>query len=358
MPRSLPRPLLLTHDPQLLDDLLALTAAVGVEPLVCGTVDAARPAWSDVGLIVIGWDLASAAARADLPRRDGLVLVGSDPDNQAVWRLAVSLGAEHVVFLPDGDTWLTGRIAQASEPSGERAPLVCVLGGCGGAGASTLAAGLALAAAAVGNQVLLVDADRLGGGIDMLLGAEDAIGPRWPDLTGLRGRVAGAELRAALPSGGGVSVLSHDRRAVGAVPGAAMQAVLDAGRGDHDVLVVDLPRVLDEAALHALKSADRCLLVVPAQVRAAAAAAALLGELPGSVRRAGRLGVVVRGPGPAGLDPAQVAHALALPLWGAYRSEPALAAAVELGDPLPVRGRGSLATLCRTLLSELGQVAA
>ena len=98
--------------------------------------------------------------------------------------------------------------------------------------------------------------------------------------------------------------------------------------------------------------------MVPAQVRAAAAAAALLGELPGSVRRAGRLGVVVRGPGPAGLDPAQVAHALALPLWGAYRSEPALAAAVELGDPLPVRGRGSLATLCRTLLSELGQVAA
>ena len=42
--------------------------------------------------------------------------------------------------------------------------------------------------------------------------------------------------------------------------GEAMAATLDAARRGRDLVVVDLPRHLDEAAVLALQSADRALL--------------------------------------------------------------------------------------------------
>ena len=92
------------------------------------------------------------------------------------------------------------------------------------------------------------------------------------------------------------------------------------------------------------------LLVVPAEVRAAAAAgrvAAAVGMLCRDLR------VVVRGPGPTGLDAGALAAALGLPLAGRLRPEPGLDVALERGEPPARRGRGPLADLCARLVDEL-----
>src|SRR5436305_6782155 len=52
---------------------------------------------------------------------------------------------------------------------GRSVPLIAVIGGCGGAGASTLAASLAVTALAAGRRAILFDADPLGGGLEPLV---------------------------------------------------------------------------------------------------------------------------------------------------------------------------------------------
>ena len=57
-------------------------------------------------------------------------------------------------------------------------PVLAVVGGSGGVGASTFAAALATAAA----PATLIDLDPVSGGIDVLLGIEDVPGARWSGL--------------------------------------------------------------------------------------------------------------------------------------------------------------------------------
>src|SRR5436305_706525 len=52
---------------------------------------------------------------------------------------------------------------------GRSDPLIAVIGGCGGAGAATLAASLAVTALAAGRRAILFDADPLGGGLEPLV---------------------------------------------------------------------------------------------------------------------------------------------------------------------------------------------
>src|SRR5262249_57553694 len=83
-------------------------------------------------------------------------------------------GAEGVVPVPWGAHMLLGRFTAAAELAEQLATragrVVVVLGGRGGAGASVLAAGLAVTAARAGLQTVLVDADPLGGGVDLAVG--------------------------------------------------------------------------------------------------------------------------------------------------------------------------------------------
>lgn len=347
------RPLIVTGDDALLDDLLRLAAAAGADAQVAVDAPGARRWWHAAPLVLLGADQVSAVARAELGRRPGLLLVGLDRDDTSVWRSATDVGAEAVVFLPDSQALLVDRIGTAVEGAGPSGVTVAVLGGRGGAGASTLAAALALTAAGSSHPVLLVDGDPLGGGLDLVLGGEDCHGLRWPDLAQTGGRVSGSALREALPRAPDaheVTVLSCARADPCPVPPEAMRSVLAAGRRAGELVVADLPRSPDEAADVALAAADLVLLVVPAEVRATAAAARV-------AVRAGLLArdlrVVVRGPAPAGLTGALVAEALALPLVGWLRPEPGLPAAQERGEPPARTGRGPLAELCRRVLSEL-----
>ena len=354
LPRTA-RPLAVTADPDLLEELLRLAATAAVELEVAPDVGAAAGAWRSAPFVVLGDDAARAALRGRqrraLPRRDDVVLVGADLDDADVWQRAVQVGAEHVVFLPDAEVWLVERLADAADrPTGPEAPVVAVVGGRGGAGATTLACSLALTAARGDRRTLLVDGDPLGGGIDLVFGGEAHQGLRWPDLRATKGRLPASALTGALPRMSGLSVLSWDRGDTPAVPVEAVQAVLGAGRRGHELVVVDLPRTVDEVVRAVLAEATLTLLVVPAEVRAAAAASRVASSVALLCRD---LRVVVRGPSPGGLSAEAVSRVLGLPLAGDLSAEDDLDTDLEKGRPPPRRGRGPLARLCGGLLHEL-----
>lgn len=370
-----PLPLLMTSDEDLLEDLLRLAAAGCAEVEVAPDAAAARPRYATAPLVLIGLDQAPACLRARLPSRARTAIVGhshrsvatgaADPLDVAdvppqaspetlAWEYASLLGAEHVAMLPAAEPWLVDRFADAVQdpPGGGR--VVAVIGGRGGAGASVLAVALAVTGVRTGLRTMLVDADPLGGGLDLVLGWEHVHGLRWPALRATSGRVDASALVEALPGRGELVVLSWDRSEVLAPAAESMATAMDAGRRGRDLVVVDLPRHLDDAAVVALEAANRALLVVPAELRAAAAgtrvAATVAPHCPD-------ISVVVRGPAPSDLTAADVARALGLPLAGALRPEPGLARGLEYGHPPASAGRGPLAALCRHILSELGSTA-
>jgi secretion/DNA translocation related CpaE-like protein len=350
-----PHPLLVTRDPDLLDELLRLAEAAGVEVEVAHDMHAARPSFAAAPLVLVDAACGASCLRARLPRRPGLVLVAADPAVEPPWDVAESLGAEHIAVLPAAAPWLVDRFVRAVGTRNDPARVVAVLGGRGGAGASVFAAGLAVTAARHGLRALLVDADPLGGGVDLVLGWEALDGLRWPALAAaepasLASPASPASLVDVLPASGELAVLSWDRGDVLGVPVDAMAAALDAGRAGRELVVIDLPRRLDDAAALALAAADVALLVVPAELRACVAAARVATAAAGHTTS---LRVVVRGPAPGRLKPREIARALGLPLAGSLRAEPELARALERGEPPAGTGKGPLAALCQRLISEL-----
>ncbi len=354
------RALLITDDAGLLDDVLRMAAVAGVEIDLASHPGAIRASWSSAPLVLVGADMAVALAASMPTRRAGVVVVvgGATEDDRSpdaalerpVWRAAVALGAEDVITLPTAEAWLAGRIADAGDGPELAGRLVAVVAGRGGAGASTVAVALARRAAGDGLTTLLVDADRWGGGLDLLLGGEDVPGLRWPDLVDTRGRVSGSALRHALPQLDGVTLLSWDRGDPAPVSAEAMVAVLQAGARGFDLTVIDLARSTEPAVAEAVARADDLVLVVPAEVRAVAAAAAVHNGLLGGAAHAG---LVVRAVGGA-LTTAAVVEALSLPLWAELGDERGLAAAVDRGEPPGGRRRGPVATASRALLAGLG----
>lgn len=350
------RILLVTKDEVLLDDVLRLAAAAGAEVDVLRDPGAARSSWPLAPMIVLGVDAGPAVVDMRLARRDGVVLLGADQADHEVYALGVRLGATDVWFLPRDEGLVMARLADCAEWRGAHGLVLATVGGRGGGGSSTLAAALTMVATRRGRSTLLVDGDPLGGGIDLLVGGEDVVGMRWPDLSAARGRLSGTALTDGLPRLGHLSVLSRDRADLRPVPPEAMQAVIAAGQRSCDLVVVDLPRAIDDAGREALAATSVVLVVVPAEVRATAAAAqvcAAVCAIATDVR------LVVRGPAPSGLTGEAVAEALGLPLAGFVKAEPGIATALERGEPPGRRSRGPLARLCGGLLDDiLGAAAA
>ncbi|MEH0937898.1 septum site-determining protein Ssd [Micromonospora psammae] len=342
----------MTSDGDLLDELLRLAAAGGTEVELAADPVAARARWLPAPLVLVGCDQAEACLRARLPRRPRMVLVGRSGQLDPRWEVAELIGAEHVATLPAAEPWLVDRFTECGQPGPHGGPgrTVAVLGGRGGAGASVLAGGLAVTAARARLRTLLVDADPLGGGLDLVLGWEELDGLRWPALTAADGRVDAPALVRALPSRGDLVVLSWDRGDLLPLPAQAMAATVDAARRGRDFVVIDVPRQLDEAAVVALQAADQAYVVVPAELRATAAAARVVAA---AAPHCAAMGVIVRGPAPGRLKATEVARALGLPLAGTLRPEPALCRGLERGEAPAGVGRGPLATLCRRIVTEL-----
>jgi secretion/DNA translocation related CpaE-like protein len=226
------------------------------------------------------------------------------------------------------------------------------MGGSGGVGATTLAAGLAFVAART-QRTLLIDADPRSGGLDLLMGAERIPGWRWPRLASARGHLG--DLTGQLPSVEDVDLLSMAREE--SLPGCElraeqMKAVLLSAMRTHAVVVVDLSRTLGSAGAEALRRAELAVLVVRDDVRGVAAGCEVARQIAGDCSRRG---LVVRQGRSRLLEPRLVASGVDWPLLGSFADDPALLLAAERGDPPARSARSSLARLCARVLSDLSE---
>lgn len=162
-------------------------------------------------------------------------------------------------------------------PSASGGQVIAVVGAAGGVGASTLAASLSRQAARQG--ATLVDAHRRSGGLDLLLAVEEKPGARWGEIEFGEGVVAREDVRRALPTTpDGIAVLTYPRTTVTEPPAVAardVEAVVGAV-GSDGVTVLDAPAELVP------QRCDLACVVLPAQLRAAAAAAGMVAELAAS----------------------------------------------------------------------------
>ncbi|KAA1380770.1 septum site-determining protein Ssd [Aeromicrobium fastidiosum] len=317
-------PLIATTDPRLIDEGLRWCAAVGASPTRADDVAAVRRSWRGASAVLVGDDLLDDLARSSLPRREHVVVVARDLSPNR-WSAAVALGAV-AVCGPDDEDRVVELLSAALDGSGE-ACVVAVVGGVGGAGASTLTAALGIAASRRRLRPLVVDADPLGGGLDLVLGAETADGVRWDDFGTTRGRLDASSLADVLPARDGVAQLVWARGSLRQVPDAWPEVVSAAVRG-FDLVAVDVPRHLGVTGAELVGRSVLTLVVVPEEIAAVAAARRVVDEVR---LRAPTVGLVtVRRP--HGLGAAAVEEALDLPSVARLRPDRRLRAAVDQGQ--------------------------
>ncbi|MCW2523642.1 MAG: septum formation initiator [Frankiales bacterium] len=202
------------------------------------------------------------------------------------------------------------------------------------------------AAETAGRPVFLIDCDRLGGGIDVLLGAEQTPGPRWRQVRLSGGQLDPAVLTEALPSWQGVRFLAADDAAE-LDPDSITQVVSAAALAGP--VIADLPRWPSVARAAALAVCDQVILVTPAEVRAVTASA-LVGAGLDPVQTV----VAVRGVARS-LPASRVGQLLGLPLLGQIPWEPACQHPAGLDPARLKRGTRALARLALELASSVAE---
>lgn len=330
--------LLVLTDPVMHDDLARCGAAAGYR-LVRGRAEDCRREWLRARAVVA--DAGALAVLAEeAQQRPGVIAVGtgSGPDLSGLWRLGLTVGAQGGYLLPEQESGLVAALSRLRTPTRSPAGAVAVVGGHGGCGASTLAAAVALVAAASGARVMLADLDHSGGGLDLLLGAEDLTGLRWRDIAGDTGSIGGSALRAALPEAAdGLCVVAPARDDPDPPGTRTVLAVVDAARTNGDFVVADVGRDWSPTTRAVLDSMDEVVVVTAATVAGVAASRRLVTRLSDCAEP----GLVVRGPSPGGLTARQIAAAVGLPLLAGLRPQPLLARRVERGG-LRVTARSPL----------------
>ncbi len=341
------QPLLATADAALAEELTRLAAAAGASVDVASDAPGILGAWSSAPVVLVGADLVSTLVELAPPRRPGVQLVAWSPAPPGSFRDALLIGAERVVELPVGAELIAELLTDLEEVGRGDGVLVGVVGGSGGAGATTLACGLGQVAAARG-PTLVVDLDPLGPGCDRVLALDDAPGVRWDSLGTASGRLSGRALREAVPRRDGLGVLAW-ASATSALDTGAVREALSAARRGHDTVVVDLPRSGDLVTETVARCALVVLVVVPTVTGVAAAA-----RWTAALADPGRVRLLVRG---RGADPARVAALVGAPVLSTMADQRGLAEALDLGLG-PVRSRrGPLAAAAREVLAGLAPTA-
>ena len=239
------------------------------------------------------------------------------------------------------------------------AQVLAVTGARGGLGASVLLLHLAWALGRAGRRVAMMDLDPTGG-LDLLCGQSVLTGLRWADLPAEESAFRPGHLVGALPVWHAMPVLTGDVRGG---PRPCAEAVLEAMRAEHDVVLVDLPRGTPPPP------GARVLLITGLDLRSAIAAESITSRLRGAV--SGGAEVTGTAPGvPVWLVVRQVgedvvAEDLELitgcPVLGQVPTDRVLAKRLALGED-PVRARSAFrraaSALARELLHRLADAAA
>jgi secretion/DNA translocation related CpaE-like protein len=348
MDHAEPRPLIATADTALAEELARLAAAAGPTVATVSTAHEVLRAWGAAPVLLVGVDLVAAVVELAPTRRPGVQVVGWSPAPQGAFRDALLLGAERVIELPAGSDLVAELLTDLDEAGRAEGTVVGVLGGSGGAGATTLACALGQVAATRA-PTLVVDLDPLGPGCDRVLALDGDPGVRWDSLGTESGRLSGRSLREAVPRRDGLGVLGWGAAATGPDIGAVREALSAARRG-HGWVVLDLPRP-DDLVVEVAAQCDLIAVVVLPTVTGVASAARRVAALPGP----GRAGLVVRG---RAVDPQRVAALVEAPVLATMGEQRGLAEALDLGLG-PVRARrGPLAGACREVMARLRSTAA
>ncbi len=257
-------PLVITADAVLLDEVQRLAAAAGVTPEVCTSDHHALTRWADAPLVLVGADVAAALAALRPARRDATHLLVHGPVGDDIFSVALALGAESVAELPRSESWLVEVLTDAGDRAPRRGLTVGVVGGSGGAGATTFACALGQIGAgrngAGRSSALVVDLDPLGPGLDRVLGVELHDGIRWDALLETTGRLSARSLHDAVPRRDGLGILTWASGPAGTLQAFAVREALSAAQRGHDLVVVDLPRTVDALFAEVVARCD--LLVV------------------------------------------------------------------------------------------------
>ena len=260
----------------------------------------------------------------------------------------------------------------ASAPAGSAsrsrpAQVLAVTGARGGLGASVLLLHLAWALGRAGRRVAMMDLDPTGG-LDLLCGQSVLTGLRWADLPAEESAFRPGHLVGALPVWHAMPVLTGDVRGG---PRPCAEAVLEAMRAEHDVVLVDLPRGASPPP------GAGVLIVTGLDLRSAVAAESIVSRLRGTVPAAvvaadaeASAAVVAAAEVPVWLVARQVGEDVVVedlelitgcPVLGQVPTDRVLAKRLALGED-PVRARSAFrraaSALARELLPRLADAAA
>ena len=247
------------------------------------------------------------------------------------------------------------------------AQVLAVTGARGGLGASVLLLHLAWALGRAGRRVAMMDLDPTGG-LDLLCGQSVLTGLRWADLPAEESAFRPGHLVGALPVWHAMPVLTGDVRG-GPLPCA--EAVLEAMRAEHDVVLVDLPRGASPPP------GAGVLVVTGLDLRSAVAAESIVSRLRGTAPAAvvaadaeASAAVAVAAEVPVWLVARQVGEDVVVedlelitgcPVLGHIPTDRVLAKRLALGED-PVRARSAFrraaSALARELLHRLADAAA
>ncbi|MDT0200552.1 septum site-determining protein Ssd [Nocardioides sp. AE5] len=337
-------PLIISRDQALLDELARLCAAAGVSPDIVGDPAAALGGWGNASLVLVGVDLAAEVAAIEPGRRAGVHLIGWGRLPDEVFRVALTLGVENVAELPRSDSWVLEVLAESGERLDLDAVTIGVVGGSGGAGATTFACALA-EIAAHRTPTCLLDLDPLGPGVDTVLGMERSEGVRWDALQQSTGRLGARAFRESLPRRNDLGVLTWGSGATTAdAQPFAVRAALSAAVRGHGVVVLDLPRTGDLAE-EVMARCQHLVVVTRATVPGLASAARFVERALTS----GPLAQVVRGTGIGAAEAARVVGAPVITVMGDQRG---LDEAIDLGQG-PIKSRRSvLAKAAESVLAD------
>jgi hypothetical protein len=256
--------------------------------------------------------------------------------------------------------------------------IIAVMPASGGVGATSLAAAVAVRAAAASRTVVAVDLDPWSGGLDVTFGLEQEPGWRWGRLGESAGVVDGLRLAERLPSTLDVAVLAMPLPTIGGDQGSGTDVVPFASPSSerglsqpgvagapegwaeriHDV-VVGLAEAHDLTVLDVGRD-DRVLRVVVPLVDALVVVAGVrtteLAAAAAAVPTVQALGadpwVVLRGPG-AGEVEDLVIDELDVEVVATFADDNRIVGEVAEGIPPGYRGRGPLVSVADRLLLRL-----
>ena len=258
-------------------------------------------------------------------------------------RGAIRAGARGFFLWPSDRDELARATARVGPPRGRgavnRARVVAVYGPRGGVGATFLASHLAAAFARRGRRCVLVDLDLAFGDIASAVGAPaEESRHTIADAAAIVEELAPRHVEGLLwahPDGFRVLFAPGDGASAERVGATDVGAVLEAVRGTTDLVVLHIPRGLDDVARTGLRIADRILVVLNLDVMSFRAAKSAIDATGLDERCAFVVNRAVR----REIAPRDVERVFGRAATAVIRADRAVAAAQDRGRLLPGRGR-------------------